>query len=227
MASGEIFGWLNSDDIYYSGALLFVLKYLKKHTEINVVYGDADMIDVEDKVIEPYPTEDWDYERLKEVCFICQPAVFFRRTIIEKAGMLDERLQYCMDYEFWLRLGSITPFVRLPKRLAGSRMYPENKTMGARVAVHREVNNMFQVRQKTVPPKWIFAYAHAVVEQKEYNRFNALENFVFVMKLIKMTVIASLHWKPSSYFKLVATIDNWGWGAFNNLLKKGLGRLRR
>ena len=227
MSSGEIIGWLNSDDIYYPGVLLFVLSFFKKHPEIDVVYGDADLIDVEDMVIEPYATKDWDYERLKEVCFICQPAVFFRRRIIEKAGVLDDRLQYCMDYEFWLRLGAITPFVKLPKRLAGSRMYPENKTMGERVAVHKEVNNMFQVRQKTVPPKWIFAYAHAVVEQKEYNRLNPLENLVFVMKLIKVTIAASLRWKPSSYSMLVVTLTDWGWGAFKNLLKRCLNYLRR
>jgi hypothetical protein len=191
------------------------------------VYGDADIIDVEDKVIEPYPTEDWDYERLKEVCFICQPAVFFRRGVVEKVGMLDDSLQYCMDYEFWFRLGAITPFVKVPKRLAGSRMYPENKTMGARVAVHREVNDMFMSQQKTVPPKWIFAYAHAVVEQKDHDRNNPLENLVFVMKLIRVTIVASLRWNTSSYSKLVTTLIDWGWGAFKNLLKRCVDYLRR
>jgi glycosyltransferase involved in cell wall biosynthesis len=227
MSRGEIIGWLNSDDIYYPGALPFVLRFFEKHPEIDVVYGDADIIDVEDMVIEPYSTEDWDYERLKEVCFICQPAVFFRRKVVEKAGMLDGSLQYCMDYEFWFRLGSITPFVKINKRLAGSRMYPENKTMGARVAVHREVNNMFQTRQKTVPPKWIFAYAHAVVEQKEHNRLNSLENLVFVMKLIKVTIAAGFRWKPSSYSKLIMTLTDWGWGAFKNLFKRCVDYLRR
>jgi len=227
MSSGEIIGWLNSDDIYYPGALLFVLSFFKKHPEVDVMYGDADLIDVEDKVIESYSTEDWDYERLKEICFICQPAVFFRRRIIEKAGVLDDQLQYCMDYEFWFRLGAITPFFKLPKRLAGSRMYPENKTIGARVAVHKEVNDMFQAKQKTVPPKWIFAYAHAVVEQKEHNRLNPLENLVFVMKLIEVTIAAAFRWKPSSYSKLIVTLTDWWWGAFKNLLKRGLDYLRK
>jgi len=73
---GEIIGWLNSDDIYYPGSLLTVLGFFKKHPDIDVLYGNADIIDVEDRVIEPYYTEDWDYERLKEICYICQPAVF-------------------------------------------------------------------------------------------------------------------------------------------------------
>jgi len=217
---GEIIGWLNSDDIYYPGSLLTVLGFFKKHPDIDVLYGNADIIDVEDRVIEPYYTEDWDYERLKEICYICQPAVFFRRRIIEKAGLLDIRLQYCLDYEYWLRLGTITPFTKISKRLAGSRMYPDNKTLGSRIAVHREINDMFQERWKGVPPKWIFAYAHAVVEQKGYTRLNSRENFIFVLQLIMITITSVFCWRPASFFQIIKTIIPWGLGSLKPLFKK-------
>jgi len=29
----------------------------------------------------------------------------FRRSVVEQFGFLDERLRYCMDYEYWLRIG--------------------------------------------------------------------------------------------------------------------------
>ena len=227
MSSGEIIGWLNSDDVYYPGALPAIVSFFEEHPEINVVYGDADMIDVEDQVIQPYSTEEWDLERLKEICFICQPAVFFKRRIVEKAGMLDDRLQFCMDYEYWFRLGAVTPFFKLPLRLAGSRMYPGNKTLGSRVAVHWEINSMFQARQKTVPLKWIFAYAHAVVEQKEFNRLNDLENLSFVIRLITVTLAASLRWTPSSTLEVLKTVTDWGWSASKNFLHSSLAFLKR
>jgi glycosyltransferase involved in cell wall biosynthesis len=217
---GEIIGWLNSDDIYYPGSLLTVLGFFKKHPDIDVLYGDADIIDVEDRVIEPYYTEDWDYERLKEICYICQPAVFFRRRVIEKAGLLDTRLQYCLDYEYWLRLGTITPFTKISKRLAGSRMYPDNKTLGSRIAVHREINDMFQERWKVVPSKWIFAYAHAVVEQKGYNRLNSRENLIFVSQLIMITITSFFCWRPASFFQIFKSIILWGLGSLRPLFKK-------
>ncbi len=84
LASGDIIGWLNSDDIYYEDAVKKVLKVFEENPEINVVYGNANHIREDDSVIEPYYTEDFNYERLKEICFICQPSVFFRKKISEQ-----------------------------------------------------------------------------------------------------------------------------------------------
>jgi glycosyltransferase involved in cell wall biosynthesis len=162
--TGEVIGWLNSDDVYEAGALARVLRFFAEHPDVEVVYGDANHIDEDDRVLEPYYTEDWDYERLKDVCYLCQPAVFFRRRVVERFGALDARLRYCMDYEYWLRVGASVPFVRVPGFLAGSRLYASNKTLGDRVKVHAEINRMLQARLGQVPERWIWNYAYAVVD---------------------------------------------------------------
>jgi glycosyltransferase involved in cell wall biosynthesis len=206
---GEIIGWLNSDDIYYPGALAAVLAFFEKHPEADVVYGDADHIDIDDGVIEPYYTEDWNYERLKEICFLCQPAVFFRRRLTERAGLLDDRLQYCMDYEYWLRLGAITPFARLNKKLAGSRMYEANKTLGSRVSVHREINDMLKKRLGKVPDRWIYSFAHAVIDRKGYKRRNPSEDFRYVLLLVGVSSASFVRWRKRLPFNAMITMSKW------------------
>ena len=138
LTSGDLIGWLNSDDTYYPGTLEAVRDYFASHPDVDVLYGNADHIDEQDRVLEPYACEPWDQHRLRDVCFLCQPAVFFRRRVVERYGLLDATLDYCMDYEFWIRLAAGgARFAYLPRRLAGSRTYAWNKTMGHRQAFAR------------------------------------------------------------------------------------------
>lgn len=164
---GEIIAWLNSDDVYYPGALRAVLDVFESRPEVDVVYGDADHIDVDGAVIEAYPTEPFDLERLKERCFICQPAAFFRRRAVARFGPLDLRWQYTLDYEFWLRLAKGgAAFAYLPRKLAGSRFYPETKTSGAKLTVHAEINDMLRATFGRVPERWLYNHAHALVRER-------------------------------------------------------------
>ncbi|MDD2658782.1 MAG: glycosyltransferase family 2 protein [Methylococcales bacterium] len=190
---GEIIGWLNSDDIYYPGAIARVAEFFKDHPEVDVVYGMAEHIDVDDHAFESYPTEPWDYERLQETCFICQPALFFRRKVVENYGLLDESLNYCMDYEYWLRLGGNgVRFAYLEEKLAGSRMYAENKTLGSRVKVYKEINDMFKKLYGNVPDRWLLNYAHVVVS----NRLGALNrsSIKITLELGLRSLLAALRW---------------------------------
>lgn len=189
---GEIIGWLNSDDVYYPGAIGRAVAFFEDNPEIDVVYGMADHIDIDDHAFEPYPTEFWDFERLKETCFICQPALFFRRRVVEEYGLLDESLNYCMDYEYWLRLGKAgARFAYLEEKLAGSRLYAETKTLGAKVKVHKEINDMLKKLFDRVPDRWLFNYAHAVVEQT-MDRTQRPRSFL--LQVVYRSACAALHW---------------------------------
>jgi glycosyltransferase involved in cell wall biosynthesis len=165
--SGDIIAWINSDDMYYPNAFSTVAAFFRDNPSALVAYGPSDHIDEKDRVIGPYPTEPWDYDRLFEACFLCQPGVFFRRQLVNQAGLLDPNLQFCMDYELWLRYGRFTNFCYLQEKLAGSRLYENTKTLGQAVAVHNEINDMFKARLGKVPRRSIYTFARIVAQQLE------------------------------------------------------------
>jgi glycosyltransferase involved in cell wall biosynthesis len=205
--SGEIVGWLNSDDVYYPNALRNVAELFDAHPEADILYGNADHIDENDSLIEPYYTEPWDFERLKEVCFLSQPAVFMRRRSLIQAGDLDERLHFCLDYEYWIRqaqLGAI--FLYAPVTLAGSRLYPDTKTMGQRLRFHVEINDMLRRRFGRVPDRWLFNYAHAVLEQRRIDRAHALR---FAAAVSVVAIWAALRWNRRVSPSMLTTTRGW------------------
>jgi glycosyltransferase involved in cell wall biosynthesis len=204
---GEVIGWLNSDDVYHEGAIARVAAFLREHPEVDVVYGDAEHIDVDDRAFEDYPTEEWDFERLKQTCFICQPALFFRRRVAERMGLLDETLHYCMDYEYWLRLGQAgVRFARLHHKLAGSRLYATNKTLGARVQVHREINDMMKSKFGRVPERWIYNYAHIEVESS-CTRASAPARFA--RRVAWRSLAGAWHWNGRPSAAMCRTTAGW------------------
>ncbi len=211
-SGGELLGWLNSDDVYYPGALASVCEAFAQFPEVDVVYGMADHIDVNDQPFESYPTEPWDPKRLRETCFICQPALFMRRSVLERFGLPDENLQFCMDYEYWLRLAAGgARFHYLPKKLAASRMYAENKTLGARVRVHAEINDMLRSRFGRVPDRWIFNHAHAVVEAK-LRRDDSPR--LFTLALLSVSVVSALRWNRGLGAEMRSVVSTWARQAF-------------
>lgn len=213
MAHGDIIGWLNSDDIYYPDAIKKVMEVFEKNPDVNVVYGNANHIREDDSFIEEYYTEDFDYERLKEVCFICQPSLFFRKKVVDKYGFLDDSLQYCMDYEYWLRLGKGEKFYRLNELIAGSRLYDDNKTLGARRKVHEEMLKMQKKILGKADKKWIYNLAHVIVDEMGIERVaDGRTNPEFAHKLAKVSV--KLFFKYYKYVPLSEIKLIYGWKVY-------------
>ena len=208
--TGEIIGWINSDDIYYPGAFKEVLGVFKANPEIDVVYGRADHVDLVGQPFEEYPSEKWNYDRLIEHCFICQPALFFRRKVVEQCGPLEQKLNFCMDYEYWIRLAKNgINFRYIEKKLAGSRLYNENKTLGSRVAVHEEINDMLLSKLGSVPDRWLFNYSHILAAEK-VDRTTCPRRFILLAGLY--SIISSLRWNRHVSKRMINTMFGWYFG---------------
>jgi glycosyltransferase involved in cell wall biosynthesis len=164
-AHGAYLAWLNSDDIYLPGAVSKAVAFLEEHPAMGAVYGDGYHIEEDGRIIEPYPTESFNRNRLIEKCYICQPTVFLRRSVLDQVGFLDEKLHYGMDYDLWFRIAKYFEMGYIKQYLACTRFYKETKTLGQRAQAHREILEIVHRHAGSVPPTWVYGYARAVLER--------------------------------------------------------------
>jgi glycosyltransferase involved in cell wall biosynthesis len=142
-STGEIVGWLNSDDRLLPTTVTDVVRVFYEHPEIDVVYGKLERIDERGGVL-PTPILPKDrvvfsQEYLVGECLVNQPGSFWRRQIMERAGMLDENLVYALDYDLWIRMAlSGAKFFRLPQVVAQFRLSEESKTVSRSAAMALE-----------------------------------------------------------------------------------------
>lgn len=107
LATGEIIGWLNSDDTYYPGALADAAATINPSNGIFIAMGRCAYIDEDGSPSgREHPSRFVSHERVVEIWkgyTIPNPAVFFHRRVYEECGGLDESLYYALDYDLFCR----------------------------------------------------------------------------------------------------------------------------
>lgn len=130
MAKGEVFGWLNADDLYLPGAVSTAVEALRR-TGSGFVHGGWMQIDEHSEAIrERIPPVPFDLDaQLNERNAVCQPGAFFTREAFVSVGGLDPSYRYAMDYELWLKLGERMPVTHVDAVLGAYRLHPASKTV--------------------------------------------------------------------------------------------------
>ncbi len=131
VASGDIIGWLNSDDRYLPGCFERVAGVFEEHPEADIVYGDYRFIDEHGKI--QRIRREIEFSRFvllyHRVLYIPTTTTFFRRRIFDRGHFLDEQLHFALDAEFFMRLArSGFCFRHLRALLADFRFQPDSKT---------------------------------------------------------------------------------------------------
>ena len=105
-ATGDIIGWLNADDKYLPECFKVVVNYFQEKPELDMLYGNYNWINEDNKLIKKRKELDFDLFMLKylHTLYIPSTASFLRRKIFLDHHFLDISLNYAMDYDFFLRL---------------------------------------------------------------------------------------------------------------------------
>ena len=143
-ARGEIVAWLNSDDIYLPGALDQAATALQASPGAAFIFGDAVTVNSEGAALKQLKFPEWRLRDLVAFRIICQPAVFIRRSVLDRAGPLDTSYHFLLDHQLWIRLASLAPIDHLSMPLAAARHHPAAKNVAQPAAFSQETLRLLE-----------------------------------------------------------------------------------
>lgn len=155
-AEGDIVAWVNSDDVLMPGALAAVAEAFRSNPSAQWLHGRCEIIDVDDR-----PIRGWisrykhrramrhSFAALLQENYISQMTTFWRRSVHERVGYIDESIKLAFDYDFWLRLAQLGAPIYLERTLACFRWYETSKS-GANY--QKQFDEDYRVAAKYAPP---------------------------------------------------------------------------
>jgi len=131
IASGTIFAYLNSDDLYLPNTVQTVVDYFQKHSDISLIYGDCNFIDSEGRFLYTYHFLPFKWKRFIVLNWssIPQQTTFWRRDIHKKIGYFNPEFKMAGDFEFYARVSKHFRIAHLKRVLAIYRLHKKSLSL--------------------------------------------------------------------------------------------------
>ncbi len=130
MASGDVVAHLNSDDYYaHSGVISQVVECFVSNPAATWLTAGFNFMSEDGEFLKEVNVRRYSFRRLIRGNIILHPATFIKRDAFYSAGALDESLNYCMDYDLFLRLGSRAAPLLLGEQLTCFRVHDDSRSI--------------------------------------------------------------------------------------------------
>lgn len=128
-STGDIMGYLNSDDLLAPGALEFVARFFAEHPRVDAIYSHRCTIDAAGIVRWYWLLPPHSNFLIKRWDLIPQETCFWRRRLFARAGNIDPSFRFAMDYDLFVRyMTAGGKFRRVPRFLGCFRQHDDSKT---------------------------------------------------------------------------------------------------
>ena len=129
MSGGEYIGYLSADDLVRPAAARLCAEALQERADTVLVYPDFDLVDEQSQRITTIHGPDYSRRALYgRLHCLPGPGALFRREAYERAGPWATDLRQIPDLDFFLRMGLLGDFHRVPQVLAAFRQHPQSMT---------------------------------------------------------------------------------------------------
>ncbi|MBI3160216.1 MAG: glycosyltransferase [Chloroflexi bacterium] len=154
LSTGDILAYLNADDYYEPGVLQTVGATLSSEPEASWLTGKCRIVNEQGREVRRPITSyknfwlRFNYQSILAILnYISQPATFWRRSVLNEVGLFDNRLNYALDYDYWLRVSRLHPLRVLDSRLASFRLHRDSKSGAGFV---HQFNEEYEVAKRHV-----------------------------------------------------------------------------
>jgi hypothetical protein len=128
----ELYAWINSDDFLLPGALSRVAEAyqdsIKNNEDVGVFAGSGLKVDMQGNTLKTVDVKKITKHCPRTAFQFLQPSAFFTGAAIKDVGMLNESLNYTMDWELVLRINKKYKIKYIDSLLGAYRDYGETKT---------------------------------------------------------------------------------------------------
>ena len=171
-ARGEIITWLNTDDAYFDKSVLSdVMAVFEANPEIDIVYGCGDFVSPEGKVLKKaFINKDPSdlKNRFITSLGILQPALFMRKSVFSEIGLLDEKMDFSFDYEYWVRaFFAGKKFHFIDRKVCTATIHEDAKTMRDRLASLRDCAKVCKKYYGFVAYEWVDRLARCEISGED------------------------------------------------------------
>jgi glycosyltransferase involved in cell wall biosynthesis len=128
-ATGQVFGWINSDDwLWDEHALRSVAEAFAVRPDAAMVSGDT-VLTAGDETPVLMDMAGWpNAKQMRCNMAVPQQSTFWRANVYREVGGIDPQFKYCMDFDLFQRMSQGRKMVRIPRVLAAFRLQPASKT---------------------------------------------------------------------------------------------------
>lgn len=130
MATGEVFGWLNSDDYYEENALAIIMDKFNSSLDVKIVTANLTFVDINKNLLLETKSDMLNLKTLihNTADIVRQPSTFFLNELFYKVGGIDESFKCAFDYDFFIKIFKLEKINYIDELVAYSRDYPDTIT---------------------------------------------------------------------------------------------------
>jgi glycosyltransferase involved in cell wall biosynthesis len=201
-SSGEIMGWINSDDILLCGALNSITKIFNDLEEVEWIQGCKGFINEAGDPIEVKKSNQFSYMSFLtgDYKWVQQESTFWKRSLWERSGSkINHNLKYAGDFELWFRFSKL------------AKLYNFNLPVGGWRQRKGQLSEVYMVEYEEE--------VRSVLKKNKLNRSDKLkletalflkniEKFISVTKIFNIEIVSNLIRKLLDLNGLYITYSN-------------------